>query len=165
MELTLFTTTKPRTFYCIQCHEYVTADLPVGPSVLDTNQCWVIDIATPMGRLNYQVGYERTSTPLLDSIVDNPDACCLVIGEALYRKAHSVSWGHEGPEGAEAAALVSTLIWNVAPWAAPWPLTHDKGPRAFTFSSMRHIDMDFCQKFKNEWGQIVARAYETFQEH
>lgn len=183
-KLTLLSTQNELRPFCLELQKYVDIDVPLevtgrywgfeAPLVdgHDNNDVWYVRFATPLFDFMYQArsgDVDGLKTPIFDSMVDDPEYCLIMLGEALcyvYDETafiDSVAWFDTDP-AENTTAMLGTFLWNAAPWRPVFQ--NSTNPiKTLVFTMPEGDAFDITQQFRNEWGALYVKAIEAFWVH
>ena len=183
-KLTLLSTQNELRPFCLELQKYVDIDEPLdrtgrywgtdAPTVdgLAGDDVWYVRFSTPLDDFMYQArsgDVEGLQTPIFDSMVDDPEYCLIMLGEALcYLYADtafidSVMWFDTDPME-HTTSMLATFLWNAAPWRSAFRNPVDP-IKTLVFTMPEGDAFDIMQEFRNEWGALYVKAIEAFWKH
>jgi hypothetical protein len=181
-KVTLLSTQDPLRPFCLELCKYVDIDVPLEVTgrywghdapVVDGNEhdVWYVHFSTPLFDFMLQPrsgDADLLQTPIFDTMVDDPDYCLIMLGEALSSaRAHGMvdetAWLDTDPLE-HATSMMATFLWNAAPWREAF--SNPSYPsKTLVFSMPQGDAFDVTQQFRNEWGAIYVKALEAWWKH
>ena len=185
----MLSTQQPLRPFCLETHRFVNIDAPLisgrylgeeAPRIHDhfedayaSNELDVqyIRFPTPLYDFMYQAecgDVENLSTPIFDSLVDDPAYCLLMLGEALHYSEDANVLAHtswvDTDEEEHATGMISTFLWSAAPWR-PHMIANQVAVdpmHTLVFSTPPGNVFALHASFRDEWGALYVKAIEAW---